>query len=204
LLKRSVKDKKARDASESECVTRFFFLDYRLPAFSGQLLVILYLIPFAWDDNPENQIGQDAGQTAGYQQQHEEQAKPERADPEKGAQAAANAGNDAVLAAQLVAGFIRRHVDISPYQADLGGKKPDRGLLAYLPNQYDIQRQKLQSGHSDPITEEDGAGKSTSLIELTIGNIAGKPATSPKANRARTSLADRSVGKAHLAQTAGN
>jgi hypothetical protein len=50
-----------------------------------------------WNDDPENDVGQDARQAAWDQQDQKEQAEPTWADAEKGPQAATDTGDDAAL-----------------------------------------------------------------------------------------------------------
>jgi hypothetical protein len=66
------------------------------------LAVLTFHSPFPRDDNPEDHIGQKARQAAWEQQDQKEQAKPERADAEKSAQAATNAAYDAILPPQFL------------------------------------------------------------------------------------------------------
>jgi hypothetical protein len=64
--------------------------------------VLTFHSPFPWDDNPEDHVGHEARQAAWEQQDQKKQAKPERSDAEKSAQAAANAAYDAILPSQFV------------------------------------------------------------------------------------------------------
>ena len=57
-------------------------------------------VPLGGDDDPEQQVGQEARRAAWDHQDQEKKAEPEGADAEKGAQAAAHACYYAVLPSQ--------------------------------------------------------------------------------------------------------